>query len=55
MVLIDAIFLKTLPENQLKSGFAEVIKHSLIKDADYWKTITTDTFETTRLASTHYA
>ncbi len=46
MVLIDAVFLKTLPENQLKSGFAEVIKHSLIKDADYWKTLTTDTFET---------
>ncbi len=45
MVLIDAIFLQTLPENQLKSGFAEVIKHSLIKDANYWKELTSNTFE----------
>lgn len=46
MVLIDAVFLKTLPENQLKSGYAEVIKHSLIRDADYWETLTKNTFET---------
>jgi len=46
MVLIDAIFLNTLPKNQLKSGYAEVIKHSLIRDADYWKTLTNHTFET---------
>lgn len=32
MVLIDPIFLNTLSERQIKSGFAEVIKHGLIND-----------------------
>ncbi|MEM9672938.1 MAG: 3-dehydroquinate synthase [Cyclobacteriaceae bacterium] len=35
-VLIDAVFLNTLPERELRSGFAEVIKHALIYDAMYW-------------------
>ena len=35
-VLIDATFLKTLPEQELRSGFAEVIKHALIHDQVYW-------------------
>jgi len=35
-VLIDAHFLKTLPEQELRSGFAEVIKHALIQDGTYW-------------------
>ncbi|WKN45236.1 3-dehydroquinate synthase [Tunicatimonas pelagia] len=35
-VLIDANFLKTLPEQELRSGFAEVIKHALIQDGTYW-------------------
>jgi len=38
-VFIDTSFLKTLPENELRSGFAEVIKHCLIADAGYWQTI----------------
>jgi 3-dehydroquinate synthase len=29
-IFIDPIFLKTLPERELRSGFAEVIKHALI-------------------------
>lgn len=40
MVLIEAEFLNTLPQNQLLSGFAEIIKHGLIADENYWKTIT---------------
>lgn len=32
-VVIDPIFLKTLPERQVVSGFAEMIKHALIADA----------------------
>lgn len=32
-VFIDPIFLQTLPERQLVSGFAEMIKHGLIADA----------------------
>ncbi len=37
--LISAAFLKTLPERELRSGFAEVIKHCLISDAAMWETI----------------
>ena len=35
-VIIYPEFLKTLPKSELRSGFAEVIKHCLIADADYW-------------------
>ncbi|MEO0059936.1 MAG: hypothetical protein RLZZ312_1583 [Bacteroidota bacterium] len=35
-ILIDSFFLKTLPENQLKSGMAEMLKHGLIFDETYW-------------------
>ncbi len=36
-VFIDPIFLKTLPNRQLHNGFAEVIKHALIADENYWQ------------------
>ncbi|MCB0641026.1 MAG: 3-dehydroquinate synthase [Phaeodactylibacter sp.] len=38
-VLIDPDFLRTLPDEELRSGFAEVIKHSLIADAGQWQTL----------------
>lgn len=38
-VYIYPEFLKTLPFEQLRSGFAEVLKHALIKDEKYWKTV----------------
>ncbi|WP_026994513.1 3-dehydroquinate synthase [Flectobacillus major] len=38
-VLIDAAFLKTLPERELRSGFAEIVKHCLIADAQKWQQI----------------
>ena len=38
-VMIDPVFLNTLPENELRSGFAEVIKHALIADEAYWPEI----------------
>jgi 3-dehydroquinate synthase len=38
-VLIDPSFLQTLPERELRSGFAEVIKHCLIADASMWNDI----------------
>ena len=34
-------FLNTLPESELRSGFAEIMKHALISDADVWKQIET--------------
>ena len=40
MVLIDTSFLDTLPQNQLKSGLAEMLKHGLIKDKIYFETLT---------------
>ncbi|MBT8244781.1 MAG: 3-dehydroquinate synthase [Winogradskyella sp.] len=40
MVLIDVSFLGTLPQNQMVSGFAEMLKHGLITDDSYWHTLT---------------
>lgn len=36
-VFIYPPFLATLPKEQLRSGFAEVLKHALIKDRNYWE------------------
>lgn len=44
-VLIDAHFLKTLSVRELRSGFAEVIKHCLIADANKWNEIRKIDFE----------
>lgn len=35
-VFIEAEFLKTLPKREMLSGFAEMIKHGLIADKDYY-------------------
>lgn len=37
MVLIDSKYLSTLPQNEMRSGLAEMLKHGLIADAAYWK------------------
>jgi len=37
MVLVIPSFLKTLDERQLQSGFAEMLKHGLIRNASYWE------------------
>ncbi|MFH4969049.1 3-dehydroquinate synthase [Gaetbulibacter sp. M240] len=36
LVLIDTLFLKTLPKNQMRSGLAEMLKHGLITGTSYW-------------------
>lgn len=36
MVLIDTEYLATLPQNEMRSGLAEMLKHGLIFDANYW-------------------
>ena len=41
-VIIDELFLKTLPERHLKNGFAEIIKHALILDKKLWQNIQED-------------
>ncbi|MBL3656546.1 3-dehydroquinate synthase [Fulvivirga sp. 2943] len=43
-VIIDHFFLKTLPANELRSGFAEVIKHHLIADKNGWSKLQTHAF-----------
>jgi len=35
--IINPLFLRTLPLKELKSGYAEVIKHALIADENYFK------------------
>jgi 3-dehydroquinate synthase len=44
-VFIDIEFLKTLPQRELRSGFAEVIKHCLIRDAEMFEVISQKTLE----------
>ncbi len=36
LVLIDTIYLNTLPQNQMRSGLAEMLKHGLISNEIYW-------------------
>ena len=44
-VIINPIFLKTVPEKQLQTGFAEVIKHSLITDKKHWEILSNTAFK----------
>ena len=44
-VIINPIFLKTVSEKQLQSGFAEVIKHSLITDKKHWEILSNTAFK----------
>jgi len=39
-VFLHTPFFDTLPPEQLLSGFAEVLKHALIADAEYWQQLT---------------
>ena len=36
MVLVDTDYLSTLPQNEMRSGLAEMLKHGLIFDSNYW-------------------
>ncbi len=35
-IIVDKNYLKTLPFNELMSGYAEMLKHGLIADKEYW-------------------
>ena len=35
-VIVDTQFLSTLPQNEMRSGLAEMLKHGLIYDKEYW-------------------
>jgi len=40
MVIIDSNFLGTLPQNEMRSGLAEILKHALISSESYWNKVT---------------
>jgi 3-dehydroquinate synthase len=40
MVGVDTSYLSSLPQNEMVSGFAEMLKHGLIFDKAYWNTLT---------------
>ncbi len=44
-VFIDTGFLATLDARELRSGFAEIIKHCLIADKDKWEIISSRSFD----------
>lgn len=37
MVLVDTNYLQTVPQNEMRSGLAEMLKHGLIFDKAYWE------------------
>ncbi|UQD57051.1 3-dehydroquinate synthase [Flavobacterium sp. K5-23] len=37
MVLVDSNYLETVPQNEMRSGLAEMLKHGLIYDKNYWE------------------
>lgn len=45
LTLLYSGFLKTLPRNELRSGFAEVVKHALISDKKLWDEIRANDLE----------
>ncbi|MCC5935712.1 MAG: 3-dehydroquinate synthase [Lunatimonas sp.] len=45
-VIISDIFLQTLPEAELRSGYAEIIKHGLISNANYFESLKTENWQT---------
>lgn len=40
LVMIDVSMLRTLPQRELVSGFAEIIKHGIISDKNYFQLVT---------------
>ncbi len=57
-IFVDPVFLATLPIRELRSGFAEIIKHALIADRKIWHRLigrdwSTTPWETEIVASIH--
>ncbi len=43
---IDPVFLETLPINEVKSGLAEIIKHSIIRGGEFYELVAENSLET---------
>ena len=52
-VVIDDSFLTTLPSNEFRSGYAEMLKHGLIADADYFSNLATEKLNEKSTISNH--
>lgn len=44
-VLVNPVFHQTLPKRQMKSGYAEMLKHGLIADKNHWQDCLKNGFE----------
>ncbi|MGO4911191.1 3-dehydroquinate synthase [Leeuwenhoekiella sp. W20_SRS_FM14] len=44
LVLVDFTFLNTLPVEELRSGYAEMLKHGLINSESYWNAVKSATY-----------
>lgn len=51
-ILHDMVFLNSLPQNEWKNGFAEIIKHAAIKDATMFKELESSTLKKYRRSQT---
>lgn len=45
LVILDTNYLETLPQREIRSGFAEIIKHCLIKDKSGWESLKKEEFD----------
>lgn len=52
LVVSDVVTLKTLPERELASGMAEVLKHGVIADENYYTLVSADLDQVLQLNST---
>jgi 3-dehydroquinate synthase len=48
LILIDTHFLNTLPQNEIRSGFAEMLKHGLIQSITYWEALKAISLQSTK-------
>lgn len=53
-VIYDLEFLKTLPLQQLRSGFAEVIKHALIADEEFYNWLVSNIHELSNITDEQF-
>jgi 3-dehydroquinate synthase len=52
-VFIETEFLKTVPQRELLSGFAEMIKHGLITDQEYYEQLKASDYKNMTIAAIH--